>query len=515
MEKAEDFAVVFRRTPSIRWPLMGKNWLECVKDEYDVVVIGSGLGGLTSANVLAKCGHRVLLLEHHYQFGGLATWFKRPGKHIFDISLHGFPHGMVKSCRKYWSKEIADSIVQLKDVRFINPEFDVWTTFDRQDFTRILVEKFGLEVEQVEGFYTHLRKMNFYDDDQRTTGDLFEEFFPGRHDVHRLLLEPIAYANGSTLDDPAITYGIVFSNFMSKGVFTFQGGTDVLVGKMVEELERNGAKLCKNVLVKEVLVEGEGAEKRISGVVIEGRTRDSEPDNIMTVRCDAVVSNANVVSTVKSLVGSEHFSEAYIQELDAVRINSSSCQVYMGIKDGESIPNIGDLVFTSDAPKFSSEELVDLHTTSRTFSVYYPETRPGTDRYTVVASLNAKYVDWNALSEEEYEVHKERLIEESLVSLEKYIPGVRDKIDHLEAATPRTINRYTRHPQGTSFGTKFEGLKCSMELPEQIHGLYHAGSVGIIMSGWLGTMNYGVITANKVDKQIVATKAERNASSVA
>ena len=53
--------------------------------------------------------------------------------------------------------------------------------------------------------------------------------------------------------------------------------------------------------------------------------------------------------------------------------------------------------------------------------------------------------------------------------------------------------------QGT-FGTKFEGPKVSMELSDQIEGLYHAGSVGIIMSGWLGTMNYGVITANKMDK---------------
>jgi len=159
-------------------------------------------------------------------------------------------------------------------------------------------------------------------------------------------------------------------------------------------------------------------------------------------------------------------------------------------------------VFTSGNPKFSSEELTDFNTTSRTFSMYYPDTRPGSDRYTIVVSLNGRYGDWKQLSEEDYEREKNRLIEEAIFTLEKFIPGVREKIDWKEAATPRTIERYTTHVGGTAFGTKFEGLKVSMDLPEKLPGLYHAGSVGIIMSGWLGTINYGVIVANKIDQAL-------------
>lgn len=472
---------------------MSKDFLQGCRDEYDVIVIGSGLAGLTAANTLAKAGHSVLLLEHHYQLGGMATWFKRRGGHIFDISLHGFPVGMIKSCRRYWTQEIADSIVQLKGIRFDNPMFSLTTTFNRDDFTRLLIEKFQVPVAQVTAFFDYARGMNFYDDQSLTVGQLFEKFFPGREDVIRLLMEPITYANGSTLEDPAISYGIVFSNFMSKGVYTFQGGTDRLVGLMKADLLANGVDLRIRSEVQQIHVR----QGRVEGVTVNGRL----------IKCRAVISNANLKSTIFHLVGEEHFDRKFADDARAVRLNNSSCQVYIALKPGKPIDeSCGDLLFSSTAPYFRTEALLSREVTSRTYSFYYPRTRPGSDRWLVVSSTNANYRDWADLPEVEYQASKRDLIETTLDALEQYVPDVRAKLEHVECSTPRTFQHYTRHLQGASFGTKFEGLAVSRAVPEQIKGLFHAGSVGIIMSGWLGAVNYGVIVANDVDSLLLKSR---------
>jgi phytoene dehydrogenase-like protein len=487
--------------------------LQNLRDQYDVVVIGGGLGGMTAANTLARAGHSVLLAEHHYKLGGLATWFRRRGGHVFDVALHGFPVGMIKSCRRYWSAEIADSIVQLKDIRFDNPMFSLSTTFDRRDFTRLLMERFQVPKASVEGFFDAARNMNFYDDQATTTGQLFERFFPGRGDVVRLLMEPITYANGSTLEDPALSYGIVFSNFMSKGVYTFQGGTDRLMRLMGRELRQSGVDVRTRAAVEKIHVEGKKgsgpicakhppgrsgkldltpfSRPRVEGVTVAGRR----------IQARAVVSNANLLGTIFHLVGPEHWDGDFLEQARAVRLNNSSTQVYMALKPESPIPQsqCGDLLFSSTAPLFRTDLLLSRHVTSRTYSFYYPETRPALRRCVIVASTNANYEDWAGLSREAYQAGKRELIEDTLMAIEKYVPDIRQRLDYVEAATPLTFERYTRHLGGASFGTKFEGLSVSRALPQQIAGLYHAGSVGIIMSGWLGAVNYGVIVANDVD----------------
>lgn len=464
---------------------------DSITQDYDITIIGSGLAGMTAANILGKRGHKVLLLEAHNKLGGFATWFYRDSrKHVFDISLHGFPVGMIKTCKKYWSKEIASLIVQLKKVRFINPQFELETEFTKEDFTEKLVHHFKVSRETVTSFFDYLAQMNFYDQNQMTNQELFEKFFPGRNDVVRFLMEPITYANGSTLDDPAISYGIVFSNFMSKGVYTFSGGTDNLVNLMKTELLKNNVDIKLQAKVEKIIVEN-------NQVVAVKTTKD-------LIKSKAVLSNANILTTIKQLVGQEYFDQDYLTKLNKVRINSSSCQVYFGLKPQTPLPDMGELIFTSTHPSYQPERLLDLKVSSRTFSIYYPEARPqdSAPRPAIVSSTNSRFEDWERLTPEEYQREKAHMIEDTIEGLEKIFPSIRDYICHIEAATPLTVKRYTHHPKGTSFGTKFEGLDFSMNLHKKIRGLFHSGSVGIIMSGWLGAANYGAIQSNNIESYL-------------
>jgi phytoene dehydrogenase-like protein len=270
---------------------------------------------------------------------------------------------------------------------------------------------------------------------------------------------------------------------------------------MEAELRRNGVDIRIRADVKRIICE----HGKTTGVEVNGRI----------IKCRAIVSNANLKHTIFSLVGEENFDREFVDAARAVRLNNSSTQVYMALKPDDTIDeSTGDLLFSSTAPVFRTELLLSRDITSRTYSFYYPRTRPQSrPRCLIVSSTNARYEDWANLSPEEYLASKKDLVETTLDALDKYVPNIRERIDHAEASTPLTFQHYTQHVAGASFGTKFEGLRVSFDVPKQIEGLYHAGSVGIIMSGWLGAMNYGRMVASDVDN-LLTTKSSRPAAAI-
>ena len=108
------------------------------------------------------------------------------------------------------------------------------------------------------------------------------------------------------------------------------------------------------------------------------------------------------------MVGEEKFDKSFIDDAREVRLNNSSTQVYMGLKPDERIDECtGDLLFSSTAPAFRTELLLSRDITSRTYSFYYPRTRPqGRPRCLIVSSTNANYSDWSDMSDEDYEARQ-------------------------------------------------------------------------------------------------------------
>jgi len=120
-------------------------------------------------------GHKVLLLEHHYSLVARHFVYSQ-GRAYFRYIPAWFPERDDQVVSQYWTKEISDSIVPLKDIRFVNPQM---TSDDVHSGTtmRVLIEQFNSTANGGK-FYDHLRAMNFYDNNPETTRELFNRSAP-------------------------------------------------------------------------------------------------------------------------------------------------------------------------------------------------------------------------------------------------------------------------------------------------------------------------------------------------
>ncbi len=131
------------------------------------------------------------------------------------------------------------------------------------------------------------------------------------------------------------------------------------------------------------------------------------------------------------MLGPEELDRDYVERAEAVRLNNSSTQVYMALEAGRSRSTNRPAICSLPArPRsFAPILLLSRDITSRTFSFYYPRTRPDKkkERYAIVSSTNANWSDWADLNEADYAASKQDLVETTIDALEKYIPGIRDK----------------------------------------------------------------------------------------
>src|SRR5512139_266898 len=134
-----------------------------IADSYDVIVVGSGLGGLTAAALIAKRGLRVLLVEHHYLPGGMCTTLRRKG-FSFDTGtalLYGFGERGVNPHRFVMNELGADiDIIEhraLLRMRLPGKQITFWPDYER--FVEELAGVFPAQADQIRALYAYLYRL--------------------------------------------------------------------------------------------------------------------------------------------------------------------------------------------------------------------------------------------------------------------------------------------------------------------------------------------------------------------
>ncbi len=204
-------------------------------------------------------------------------------------------------------------------------------------------------------------------------GQLFERFFPGREDVIRLLMEPITYANGSTLEDPGHLLRHRVLELHVQGRVHLPGRNRPADRPDARRAAASGVDVRIRCDVEQILVSGGRVTRR------PGQRPHDQPPGGRLQR-----QSARPPSSTWS--ESEHFDRDFVEQARAVRLNNSSSQVYMALQAGRVARRraCGDLLFSSTAPLFRTELLLSRNVTSRTYSFYYPRDparqRPLADR---------------------------------------------------------------------------------------------------------------------------------------
>jgi prolycopene isomerase len=463
---------------------------------YDVVIIGSGLGGLTCAASLAKRGKKVLVLEQGSNPGGYGVTFQRKG-YKFDAALH-----LIVGAGKGPLKEIFSSLSITEKLKFIplDPLYTVIYPGLKMDipadlgaYTQILCQEFPLEEAGIKTVLSEMDKISVAlgstppppvigEYAKKTFADLLDEHL---HDprLKAIISSPWIYAGLPPSRLSVIVASALFLEMFTKGAYFPQGGSSALVDCMVERFKEAGGELELNSRVVKILLE----EKRAIGV---------ETAKGAKIGARVVISNAAANQTFLKLVGREALEEDFCMSLERMEVSLSVFQVYLGIKGdpkelgipGHEVMLFKDYNYEGAYRQICQGDFLRGGLSITTPTMIDPSMAPE-GGHSLICYLLAPYkgIDWK--------VKKATFMEELLVQLEGFFPRILDRIVIKDASTPLTFERYTLNTEGALLGwAATPELVFGRPQPKTpIENLYLTGHwtlpgggySGVIPSGWM------------------------------
>lgn len=459
--------------------ILGRDYSE----QYDVIIVGSGIGGLFCGNLLAREGVKVLIVEQHWVPGGYCSGFRRKG-FMFDSATHFYP--MLGN-----PKTLTGKILQRLEIptkwHKMDPvdqfHFPDGSTFvvpaDFATYSSRLKQQFPLEAENIDAFFADARQAYLYglllyfkevssDYADRhkyvTLGQKLDEHFKD-HRLKACLMADHSHW-GSLPEHTSFLFDSMLRLSYFLGNYYPLGSSQQFADDLADKFKELGGDVLLYTNVEKILI----SKGRVTGVRVKTRSKKSTVE--LEFKSNIVVSNADVLLTYEQLVGEENCGRDLIEKMKNLRPSYPCYLLHMGLKgmDRKHLEEIEGYYWDTWDPNDLARTFFKIFFTTLFDSSLAP---PDHDILIVQRWGTADFEqipDWRQ--------HKISTEQRILGQLKKVIPDLEEHLILTLSATAYTSYRYTLNSQGAMLGWAMTPDQLGSERPSNetpIENLYLAG----------------------------------------
>lgn len=503
--------------------------------DYDAIIIGGGLGGLSAGAILARKGKKVLLLEQHYVPGGCATTFKRKD-FLMEAGLHAMDGHLIDETKNHSLLRFL-GIMKHLDFQPLPEFFHIQNS--RIDFTfpngseqaiEALILAYPDQEKGIRKFFKLI--LGVQDELSKFPGKamekawkfpLFPILFPNilktfrrtlgwyldryitNEDLKLILQGNLVYYHDDPYSMSMVFFAKAQASFIHHGGFFVKGGSQKLSDSLAGVIQKNQGCILLGKRVDQILLEG----KKAVGVSFRDAFNLQLSEH--KVYAPSIIHSGAVPLVKDLLTGSAR--DLIVKKTEGLTPSCSLFCIYIGFS-GE-IGNLtrqhystfiyGDNVHSlkqvqpNNYGSWSQRNFVFVD-----YSLIDSGLAPEGKSFGAICSAD-KLSDWEGLDESTYKIRKQEVADIMLGRLEKAFPGITTLIESYEVATSRTIKRYTKNPHAAPYGYAQTPSQAGFKRPSYqspVKNLWFSGNWTFPGGGFTGALVSGFLCGLKVNEKL-------------